>query len=69
MVTQDDDAVHEAVIGSGVAHPVSKWIKLCFAQVDLDWREHLLLDVDFEADFERPLLGVAGLIGTRRRRR
>jgi GDPmannose 4,6-dehydratase len=45
------DTVFEACIGTGVAHPISKWIDLCFAHFDLDWQKHTVQLPNFTADY------------------
>jgi len=37
LVNQDE--VFEATIGSGIAHSVEEWLRVCFARVGRDWRE------------------------------
>lgn len=47
------DQVHEAVIGTGVAHSVAEWAERCFEHVGLDWREHSSSSASFTPDFDR----------------
>ena len=47
------DRVLEAVIGSGDAQPISRWLELCFDCVRLDWRDHVQLDDEDPPAFER----------------
>ncbi len=49
LVTQD--AVSEAVIGSGEGHSVEDWLALCFARVNLMWRDHVKLKPGFRAEY------------------
>jgi GDPmannose 4,6-dehydratase len=51
LVSQD--AVHEAVIGSGEAHSIQEWVECCFSQLGLDWRKHVRQISGFEPEFRR----------------
>jgi len=42
MLQQDSPG--DYVIGTGEAHTVREFVELAFAQVDLDWREHVEID-------------------------
>jgi GDPmannose 4,6-dehydratase len=37
----EQDAVHEAVIGSGQGHSVQDWVERCFALAGLRWQDHV----------------------------
>ncbi len=47
------DAVHEAVIGSGEAYSIEQWVAACFAAVDLDWRTVVRTIPGFIAEYPR----------------
>ena len=51
LVEQDD--VPEAVLGTGVAHPISRWLDLCFGRVGLDWTDHVRPVEGFQPQFAR----------------
>lgn len=51
LVTQD--AISEAVIGSGEAHSVEEWLSLCFRAIGRDWREHVKFKPAFRAEYAR----------------
>jgi GDPmannose 4,6-dehydratase len=51
MVNQD--RVFEAVIGSGLGHPIVDWVRICFERVGLDWREHVDSGETGRPEFER----------------
>ena len=51
MVNQD--RVFESVIGSGIGHPIVDWVRICFEQVGLDWKEHVDITDRGRPDFER----------------
>jgi GDPmannose 4,6-dehydratase len=44
--------VFEAVIGSGKAHSIEKWLDLCFGRVEKNWREFVAINPDFQAEYE-----------------
>jgi GDPmannose 4,6-dehydratase len=50
-VLMQQEAVFEACIGTGVAHPISKWIDLCFRHFGLDWEKHTIQLPQFTADY------------------
>ncbi|HEX6333131.1 MAG TPA: GDP-mannose 4,6-dehydratase [Flavisolibacter sp.] len=35
------DTVHEAVLGTGIAYPISKWLDICFTLYGLRWEDHV----------------------------
>jgi len=45
------DRVFEAVIGTGVTHTIEDWLKLCFAVIGADWRDHVVLREGFAAEY------------------
>jgi GDPmannose 4,6-dehydratase len=47
------DAVHEACIGSGEAHPIQEWVEACFAAVGKDWRRHVDVRPGFVPEYAR----------------
>ncbi|HVZ75136.1 MAG TPA: GDP-mannose 4,6-dehydratase [Polyangia bacterium] len=49
LVTQD--AVAEAVIGSGEGHAVTEWLDACFSHVGLAWRDHVRQKPGFRAEY------------------
>lgn len=51
MVTQD--AVFEAVIGTGITHTIEDWLRICFASVGLDWKDHVELQYGFVPEYKR----------------
>jgi len=42
----NQDKVFEATIGSGIAHTVEEWLKVCFSKVGRDWREFVRVQDD-----------------------
>ncbi len=44
--------IDEAVIGSGEAYSIEKWLELCFASVGRKWREYVTIGNDFKAEYE-----------------
>ncbi len=44
LVSQD--AVFEAVIGTGRAYSIQDWIEICFSKAGCDWRKHIILRAD-----------------------
>ncbi len=49
LVSQE--AVFEAVIGTGVSYPISKWISEVFKRFGLTVEDHLVIDRDYEAEY------------------
>ncbi len=49
LIQQDE--VFEAVIGSGQAHSIRDWARLCFAEHGLDWREHVREIEGYRAEY------------------
>jgi len=37
----EQDAVYEAVIGTGKAHAIEEWVDICFALYGLQWQQHV----------------------------
>ena len=57
----DQDAVSEAVIGSGEGHSIEEWLDCCFTEVRLPWRAHVTLVPNFRPEYER-LISRPGLL-------
>lgn len=51
LVDQDD--IFEAVIGSGNAFTIERWLETCFAIAGRNWREHVKLRKDFVPEYRR----------------
>jgi GDPmannose 4,6-dehydratase len=49
------DQVFEAVIGIGVTHTIEDWLKICFASINKDWKNHVILRDGFTAEYKRLL--------------
>lgn len=49
----EQDAISEAVIGSGEGHSVEAWADRCFRAVGLAWRDHVKLKPGFRAEYPR----------------
>jgi GDPmannose 4,6-dehydratase len=47
------EAVAEAVIGSGEGHTIEAWLERCFALRGLRWRDHVELRPGFEPEYKR----------------
>lgn len=47
------DAVFEAVIGTGVTHTIADWLEKCFRLVGKDWRAHVTLREGFVPEYRR----------------
>ena len=45
------EQVFEAVIGTGKAHTIEDWLKICFASVGKDWINHVTLRDGFTAEY------------------
>ena len=45
------EKVFEAVIGTGKAHTIEDWLKICFASVGKDWINHVTLRDGFTAEY------------------
>ena len=48
----NQDKIFEAVIGSGEAHSIQKWLEYCFKAVDKDWKDFLIIKKDFLPEYE-----------------
>ena len=51
LVDQDD--IFEAVIGSGNAFTIERWLETCFAIAGCNWRKHVKLRKDFVPEYRR----------------
>lgn len=49
----EQDAVHEAMIGSGRAYSIRQWLEACYGAVGRDWREFVRLRGDFVPEYQR----------------
>ena len=47
----NQDAVYEAVLGSGIAHSIQAWAHYCFQRAGLDWREHTVIRQGYAAEY------------------
>jgi GDPmannose 4,6-dehydratase len=47
------DAVFEAVIGSGEGRSVEEWLEACFGRVGLRWHDHVRTKPGFRAEYPR----------------
>jgi len=54
MLQQDE--AHDYVVGTGETHSVQEFVERAFARVDLDWREHVVIDERFMRPAEVDLL-------------
>lgn len=46
------DKIFEAVIGSGQGHSIGQWLEQCFRIIDRDWRDHVVLQENFVAEYD-----------------
>ena len=49
----EQDAVFEAVIGSGETHSIQEWVSTCFALAGLDWTKHVRQREGFVPEYTR----------------
>jgi GDPmannose 4,6-dehydratase len=54
MLQQDEP--DDYVVGTGETHSVQEFVEIAFGQVDLDWREHVIIDPKFHRPAEVDLL-------------
>ena len=45
--------IYEVVIGSGKPYPISDWLELAFAKRNLDWRNWIEVDKEFQKPYEK----------------
>jgi len=48
----NQDAVHEAVIGSGKAYSIKDWIEICFQSKKIDWHPFIVTKENFTAEYD-----------------
>ncbi len=51
MTLVDQEAVFEAVIGTGKAHAIAEWLDICFALHGLHWQDHVDPVPGFTAEY------------------
>lgn len=49
----NQEAVHEAVIGSGEGHSITEWLEECFSMVDINWKDHVVPNTNFVSGYKR----------------
>ncbi|MDA9768695.1 GDP-mannose 4,6-dehydratase [Flavobacteriaceae bacterium] len=49
----NQNSIYEVVIGSGKPYPISDWLELAFAKRNLDWRDWIEVDKDFQKPYEK----------------
>lgn len=49
----NQDALHEAVIGTGEDYSLEDWLEACFSHAGKDWRDHVTLTPGFTAEYTR----------------
>jgi GDPmannose 4,6-dehydratase len=49
----EQDAVFEAVIGSGECHSIEQWLEACFGRVGRDWRDSVRMRAGFVPEYRR----------------
>ena len=57
------DAVSEAVIGSGEVHSIGEWAEACFGAWGLDWRRYVVEKTGFSPDYTRLISNPATIQG------
>ena len=48
----NQDAVFEAIIGSGDAHSIQEWVEYCFKKVNKNWEDHVMINPDFIPEYK-----------------
>jgi GDPmannose 4,6-dehydratase len=51
LINQND--IYEVVIGSGKPYPISDWLELAFAKRNLDWKEWIELDKEYNKPYDK----------------
>jgi GDPmannose 4,6-dehydratase len=51
LVNQDKE--FELVLGSGKPYSIEYWIQLCFEKLNLNWKEHIRLNENFVAEYDK----------------
>jgi hypothetical protein len=41
---QNQNIVHEAVIGSGKAHSIKEWLEICFMKINKNWQDYVVIN-------------------------
>jgi GDPmannose 4,6-dehydratase len=54
-VLVEQEAVFEAVIGTGRTYTIEDWLEICFTSVGEDWRDHVVRLDGFSSDYKRLL--------------
>lgn len=49
----NQNRIYEVVIGSGKPYPISDWLELAFTKRNLDWRDWIEVDKDYQKPYER----------------
>ena len=49
----NQNSIYEVVIGSGKPYPISDWLELAFAKRNLDWRDWIEVDKEFQRPYEK----------------
>ena len=50
LINQDD--IFETVLGSGKAYSIENWLELCFAKIDRDWRDYVIINENFKSEYQ-----------------
>ncbi|MBU7008558.1 GDP-mannose 4,6-dehydratase [Phosphitispora fastidiosa] len=53
LTLMEQDQVYEAVIGSGKAYSIEKWLELCFGLIGRHWQDHVCIDEDYKPEYTR----------------
>ncbi len=48
----EQDQIHEATIGSGIAYSIEDWLEQCFTVVGMNWREHVKIADNYSAEYK-----------------
>ena len=59
----NQDAVYEAVIGSGKVHSIQDWLELCFGYVDKNWRDFVRIKKDYKPEYSILVSNPARIMG------
>ncbi len=49
----NQEGVFECVIGSGESYSILDWVVSCFNHIGKDWREHVVIDSNYAAEYGR----------------
>jgi len=47
----NQDTIHEACIGSGIAYSIEDWLNTCFSYYNMSWKEHVQLKSSFKPEY------------------